>query len=850
MHVELRLLGSLRLVSSDGRDLDPLLRQSKRVALLAYLAAATPRGFHRRDTLLGIFWPELDQMHARSALNQSLYVLRSVLGDSAIVTRGPGEVGVHPGAVWCDATEFEAQVDAGAAGDALALYRGDFLDGFFIESAPDFERWQDAQRTRFRLRASEAAWSLAEQQALAGALAEAARLARRAADLVPDDETVVRRLMTFFHRLGDRAAALRAYDAFVWRLERELELAPSAETRALADVIRHETSDTVATQLARILPAPFAALLHRIDRKLPFGWMLAGAMSLVVFAAGVWNGLRASQPAMTQVVRFTVEPHDHAVVSSGVVGSPIAMAPDGATLVYLAETAQGNQLFSRRLDAREATPIRHTRAAYLPFFSPKGDWIAFVADGVIQKVPVGGGPSIPICRVGESVMGASWGDDDVIVFATANALWKVSAGGGSATLLAASDTARGIRYRWPEVVPGGRAALFTIVDRRGFGLAAISLQDGAMTQLGIEGASPRFASESQLVFARADGALLSADFDAASLRVTGDGFAIAEGIMVGSLGAAKIAVSRTGAFAYAPENLADRSLVLVDRRGATSDVPVPPQRFVQARLSPDDARIAAEIMLGGSSRDLWIFDLLRHTSTRLTHDSGSLSPLWWPDGSRIVFGTSAGGRNAGYAIRSLGTGARDSAITLLPAAVGQWPQTFAPDGRSLLVQRTGAQTKHDLWLVPLETEREATPYLQSSADERGAMISPDGRWLAYVSDESGSDAVYVRTLHAGGDAMRVSEGSAHEPRWSRTGRELLYRSDTGMVAATIATDPGLRVIARSRLFDDRPYVSLPNGTAYDVTRDGSRFLMIRKGGQAREIQVVLNGLARSREVRP
>src|SRR5688500_18027529 len=201
MAIEFRILGPLRLTSSDGRDLDSLARQSKRLALLAYLGAAPPHAFHRRDTLLGMFWPELDAARARSALNQALYVLRSALGNEALLTRGDAEVGVG-GAIHCDVAAFELALDEGRPADALALYHGDLLDGFFIRDAPDFERWLDTERPRLRHRASDGAWALAESSARDARTMDAIRWSRRAAGPMPDDEEVVRRLMRFLHRLG------------------------------------------------------------------------------------------------------------------------------------------------------------------------------------------------------------------------------------------------------------------------------------------------------------------------------------------------------------------------------------------------------------------------------------------------------------------------------------------------------------------------------------------------------------------------------------------------------------------------------------------------------------------------
>ena len=189
------MLGTLELSASDGRDLEPLARQSKRTALLCYLAAAVPHGLQRRDTLLALFWPELDETHARPALSQALYVLRNALGDQGIVTRGDDEVGLSRDVVWCDVLAFEAALDAGQPAEALALYRGELLDGFFVSDAPEFERWLERERERLRDRAAEGAWALAEAHAAARDVVQAARWARWAAALAPTDEVAIRRLM-------------------------------------------------------------------------------------------------------------------------------------------------------------------------------------------------------------------------------------------------------------------------------------------------------------------------------------------------------------------------------------------------------------------------------------------------------------------------------------------------------------------------------------------------------------------------------------------------------------------------------------------------------------------------------
>ena len=286
--IELRTLGAFDVRSDDGRDVHALTTQPKRLALFAYLALAGSNRFHRRDTVVSIFWPQLDQAHARGALRQALRFLRRALGDAPIVARGEEEIGIDQTAVWVDAQQFERACHAGRTEEALALYRGDFLDGFFVSDAsPAFDQWVDQERARLRSMASKAAWSAAEAARAAGDRVGAAELARRAARFAPESEAELARVVAFLDEAGDRASALAVYDAFARRLKTEYEAEPSPETRALMRDVRARTQPGAPAPTRTIVEVPNVAAVpgaragvdvHAPRSHRPLVWLAAAGI--------------------------------------------------------------------------------------------------------------------------------------------------------------------------------------------------------------------------------------------------------------------------------------------------------------------------------------------------------------------------------------------------------------------------------------------------------------------------------------------------------------------------------------------------------------------------------------------
>jgi DNA-binding SARP family transcriptional activator/Flp pilus assembly protein TadD len=308
--IELRLLGRLSLTGADGREVRALLGQPRRLALLAYLAAASPQGFHRRDSLVALFWPELDQDHARAALRQALHVVRDALGADAVASRGDDEIGLDVAHVSCDVPGFELALRGGQLEQALDLYRGALLEGFFISDAPEFERWVETARGRLQQAAAGAAQALAERYTARDDLITAVHWTRRAMELAPSDEGLARRLMALLDRQGDRAGALAVYEAFARRVAAEYDAEPAAETKALLAAVRARVQAAPRAAVPAVDPPPRLAVApaKRGRGRLTIGVGIGTAAALVVLVGlsvgGQWGPLRPRTPPTRNALAY------------------------------------------------------------------------------------------------------------------------------------------------------------------------------------------------------------------------------------------------------------------------------------------------------------------------------------------------------------------------------------------------------------------------------------------------------------------------------------------------------------------------------------------------------------------
>jgi serine/threonine-protein kinase len=585
----------------------------------------------------------------------------------------------------------------------------------------------------------------------------------------------------------------------------------------------------------------------RWKRVLP--WSLAALMAVLAVIA-LWKLEYLTSSTEGDVTRFALAiPMSQRFVS--VIGPGIALSPDGKSLVYTGQGAGGSQLYVRKMEQLEASPIPGTEGAYNPFFSPDSQWVGFFSEDMLRKVALAGGPPLTISEVSRAPRGASWGQNEMIIFGTSGSgLFQVSSSGGIPQTITTPDVEKGESYhRWADILPGGKAALLTIwrgsLERASIGLA--DLETGEVKLLLEGGTSPRYAHTGHIIYAGVDGSLLAVPFDLARLELTGSVISLLDDINVKSGGAVDFAFSRNGSLVYLKGSASRRMIVITNRQGDEQSLTKERRGFRSPRFSPDGKRVAVSISDEGK-HDIWIYELDHGPLTRLTFEGDNFYPSWTADGKRIAFTSTRAGIYDLYWKQADGSRAAEP---LLTAEFAQTEISFSPDGKLLVYRGSHPDTGRDIWILPLEGERKPQPVLQTSFNEFTPMLSPDGRWLAYTSDESGRNEIYVSDISSsGGGRWQVSTVGGTEPLWSRDGRELFYRSGDNIMLAAIETEPIFKVQARKVLFKD-VYATYGPYTNYDIHPDNKRFVMIKNPLEiSTEMIVVLNWFEELKRLAP
>jgi len=568
---------------------------------------------------------------------------------------------------------------------------------------------------------------------------------------------------------------------------------------------------------------------------------IAARTGVVLVVAAVatmltWIAMRPAEPVPPRVSRLSLASSGAATLTVSGFDRDLAITPDGSRVIYVGNN--GTQLFVRALDALEPAAV-FKGAPRGPFVSPDGRWIGFVDNNsTLKKVAVTGGPAVTLATLDGNVLGATWGPDDTIIFGTflsATGLRRVAAAGGPVTVLTRPDRAQGESgHHWPELLPGGRAVLFTITAVTG-GLdaaqvAVLDLQAGTRKVLVRGGSHAHYVPSGHLVYAAA-GTLRAVAFDLATLETRGTPVPVVPDVVTTVAGGVDAAVAGDSTLVYASGGVAafgaPRTLVWVDRQGHETPIPAPPRPYVFPRLSPDGTRIAVYVQ---DQMNILLWDLGRTTLTPAVFDpSVAIFPVWTPDGRRLIFSSDrAGARNVFWQAAD-GTGAVER---LSESPNQQVPVSVSSDGRRLILTDVGPKTAEDVTQVELGGTHRVTPLVQSPFAERNGVISPDGRWLAYEANDSGRFEIHVRPFpEVKSGHWLVSTTGGTRPLWARSGQELFYVSPTGALMRVgvergpswAATTPTLLVKARYLM---RPIFSL--GRTYDIAPDGQRFLMIKE----------------------
>ncbi len=571
-------------------------------------------------------------------------------------------------------------------------------------------------------------------------------------------------------------------------------------------------------------------------------WPLAAGALLALAALGWWRAL-SSAPAPSVATRLSL------ALPAGdqlpYLQEPIfALSRDGRQIAYVAERAGTAALYLRALDAAEARLIEGTSEATNPFFSPDGGWIGFFADGKLKKVAVGGGLPIALADV-STPRGGTWLEDDSIVFSPeyTSGLVRLPAGGGKPEILTRPDVARGERtHRWPEALPGSADVLFTVglasspSDYDGAEIAVLNVASRKVRRVFEGGSMPRYVAPGRLAFLRGDSVLV-APFDPGRAAVTGAAVPVVEKVS-GDLagGSAYYATAGNGTLIYArgvaPQ---DRTLVMVNRKGEATDLPLSPRHVLAPRFSPDGKRLAFSVGAGtGRDDDVWTYDIAGDILTRLTFGNTGLLAVWSPDGRRIAYGSIRGGAEGIY-VKAADGGGQEEALQILKSSA-EMPIAWSADGASLAFLRLSPTV--GIWLLPLG---EGSKVREIEPGALTAGLSPDGRWIAYQANIPGD--IFVRPTDGSPGKWQITTDGGSWPVWA--GNEIFFLREGGdVLAVDVETRPTFRAGAPRLVYPGKGRYDVRSlYRPFDVSSDGQRFVLMKTSARAdvaSRIDVVLN----------
>jgi serine/threonine-protein kinase len=616
-------------------------------------------------------------------------------------------------------------------------------------------------------------------------------------------------------------------------VRRCLQKEPKDRLQAIGDA-RIEIAELIGGVPESVSPTAVAPASPLWRRAITFAAVALAAASLG--RVSVWLVPR-STGARPRPSRLTITPPSTATLSPSGITRDVALTSDGARLVYVG--ANGTTLFVRPLDQLDATPLVRSGATRDPFVSPDNQWVGFF-DGpqTLRKVALTGGPAILVTRLESYEQGATWAPDGTIIFATASTttgLQRVSADGGTRTVLTRPDRARGeVGHVWPEMLPGGQAVLYTVTTATGgldaASIAVLNLRSGQSTIVLRGGSHAQYLSSGHLVYA-ASGTLRAAAFDLTNLVAAGPATPVVPHVFATPMGAVDAALARDGTLAYVSgsgEVQSTRTLAWVDRRGRETPLAALARAYLFPHLSPDGTRVAVTAL--AQKGEIWLWDLAHENLTRLSAEqAAATNPVWMPDGRRVVFASDrAGGALNLFRQAADGTGAAER---LTESANAQLPSAVSPDATQLVFTELSTKSGADVMALQLTGQHRIVPLVQTPQDERNGIVSPDGRWLAYEANDSGMFDVYVRPFpEVNTGRWQISTNGGVQPLWAPGGHELFYFAPDGaLMRVAVTTGPTWTAGAPTKALDGRYVVSTGGNfpTNYDIAPDGQRFLVIK-----------------------
>ncbi len=558
---------------------------------------------------------------------------------------------------------------------------------------------------------------------------------------------------------------------------------------------------------------------RRTREGVAWGACALAALAAIAFAVA-WMR-RAPEPA--PIVRFPL-PMPAAVQNA----SPPVVSPDGRNIVFAADGDGRRVIWIRPLDSIEARPLPGTEGALRPFWSPDSRFVAFMAAGKLKKVDIAGGPPQTICDAPTGADG-SWSSEGVIFFDGRgnDPLLRVQATGGvSQPVVLASGKEKGTPGTgWPEFLPDGRHFLYTILEGNSPEMTLMVGELDSTTSKTLFKTTTRvqYAEPGYLLFVR-DRTLVAQKFNARSLTLEGEPVPLGEGLGSDNLGLASFSASRTGVLVFKGGELAGTRLIWVDRSGKESPFLETPADYRDTSFSPDGSRLAYDVSDSANQGDVWIRDLVRGVSSRFTFDaSAEINPQWSPDGRRIVYTSRAKSRGDLFVKGASGT---REAEPLLVDPEEKYVSDWSSDGRHVLFTSRGDDgSGWNIWAMPIDGDRKPIPIAKTAFNEMWATLSPDGKYIAYQSNESGRAEVYVQEFPEAQNKWQVSTEGGSEPHWRRDGRELYYRAGTRLMAVPVETGTTFKAGTPVELFQTR-FATVTVRGRFRPTKDGQRFLVL------------------------